>query len=172
MKKIFSLLFVSTLLFAQVTTTEKIGDALRLIIPIGAYTTTLYLDDDIGEMQFYKSFGVNMVTTYALKYAVKRERPNGENSRSFPSGHTSSAFGGASFIHLRYGWKYALLPYIGAIYTGYSRVASKQHYLSDVIAGAFIGVVSSWYFTKPYKHLKVEALNKQEFQGLQLSYSW
>ena len=172
MRKIFYILFLSNLLFAQTSTTEKIGDALRLIIPIGAYTSTLYLEDKQGQMEFYKSFGVTVATTYALKYTVKRERPNGENNRSFPSGHTSSTFGAASFIHLRYGWKYAIAPYIGAIFTGYSRVVSKQHYLSDAIAGASIGLLSSWYFTLPYNKLQVEALNQQGYRGIQVSYNW
>jgi len=172
MRTIFYILFLSNLLFAQTTTTEKIGDALRLAIPIGAYASTLYLEDKEGQMEFYKSFGVTVASTYALKYTVKRERPNGENDRSFPSGHSSSTFGAASFIHLRYGWEYAVLPYVGAIYTGYSRVASKQHYIGDVIAGATIGILSSWYFTLPYNKLQVEAFNKQGYRGIQFLYNW
>ena len=172
MRTIFYILFLSNLLFAQTSTTEKIGDALRLAIPIGAYASTLYLEDKPGQMEFYKSFGVTVAATYALKYTVKRERPNGENDRSFPSGHTSSTFGAASFIHLRYGWEYAFIPYIGAIYTGYSRVASNQHYIGDVIAGACIGVLSSWYFVSPYTTLEVEPLSKNGYTGLKLSYKW
>lgn len=48
-----------------------------------------------------------------------------------PSGHTSAAFQGDAFIHKRYGFDYAIVPYMGAIFTGYSRVhANKNTILS------------------------------------------
>jgi len=43
---------------------------------------------------------------------------------------------GLVLIHMRYGIKASIIPYIAAIFTGYSRVASNRHYTHDVIAGA------------------------------------
>ncbi len=132
-------------------TLEDIGDALLIIIPASAYGATLYLQDTQGQYAFYKSFGATLATTYTLKYSVQEERPNGENTRSFPSGHTSTTFQSATFIHMRYGLKYAALAYIGATFTAYTRVESQHHYTHDVIAGALIGSVFSWIFTDAYK---------------------
>ena len=168
---LFFLLFTS---LKAGSNTETIGDIFRIILPIGTYSTTLYLDDSKGEMEFYKSFGSTVAATYLLKYTVQRERPNGEDTHSFPSGHSSSTFSSASFIHIRYGFKYAILPYIAASYTAYSRVESQQHYLSDVVAGAVIGVVSSWYFTSSYEseNIALQPLNQEGYSGVVISYKW
>jgi len=82
---------------------------------------------------------------------VKKKRPNG-GGKSFPSGHTSSAFQGASFVHQRYGLKYALPAYLGAAYVGYSRVKSDNHHVEDVIAGAALGIVTNLYFTRRHQN--------------------
>ncbi|HHD79408.1 MAG TPA: phosphatase PAP2 family protein [Epsilonproteobacteria bacterium] len=99
-------------------------------------------------------------------------KSNSRAKDSFPSGHTSSAFSGATFIHKRYGLKYAIVPYLGAIYTGYSRVHSNRHYTRDVVAGALIGVVSSWYFTSPWKNVEISPEVGADYKGVQVKYSW
>ncbi len=131
-------------------TIETSGDILRLLMPAIAYGATFYLDDGEGRDQFYKSFAANGVATYGLKYAVNKKRPNGEDY-SFPSGHASVTFQSATFIHKRYGLKYAIPAYIGATFTGYSRVQSDNHYTIDVVTGAVLGALSSYYFTTEYK---------------------
>ncbi len=130
------------------------------------------MDDDTGQIQFYKSFGTTLTTTYLLKYTVREKRPDSSNTDSFPSGHTSSAFAGASFIHMRYGLKYAILPYMAAVYTGYSRIYANRHHSIDVYAGAAIAIVSSWYFVSPWKGVQVTPLVEKDVQGVRLSYQW
>ncbi len=165
------LLGMSSLMYAK-STTETLGDVFSIAIPASAYGTALYLNDKDGEMQFYKSYGTTMGTTYVLKYTVREKRPDSDNRDSFPSGHTSSAFAGASFIQQRYGWKYSILPYIAAIYTGYSRVDANRHHPIDVYAGAAIGILSSWYFVTPYKNIEVTPIVDSNFKGVSLSYQW
>ncbi len=165
------MLFNLTSLYAK-SNTETLGDILALTIPIGAYGTTFYMQDKKGKSQFYKSYGVTMVTALALKYTIKEERPDKSNNRSFPSGHTASAFAGAGFIHKHYGLKYAIVPYLLATYTGYSRVHSNKHYLHDVIAGATIATLSNWYFVKPYKNLIISPTANKKFQGVMVSYKF
>ncbi len=131
---------------------EQAGDIVQIIIPTTAYATTWVLDDTQGRDQFYVSFGSTFGTTHILKRTVLRRRPNKADKHSFPSGHTSASFQGAVFIHKRYGLGYAIVPYMGAIFVGYSRVYSKWHYKSDVYAGALIGGAFSWFFTTPYKY--------------------
>jgi len=165
------LLEISSFVYAK-SATESIGDVLQIAIPAGAYGTSLYLGDKDGQMQFYKSFGTTLGATYLLKYTVREKRPDSNNKDSFPSGHTSSAFAGASFIHKRYGLKYAILPYLAAVYTGYSRVHANRHHPIDVYAGAAIGILSSWYFVTSYKNLQVTPIVSSDFKGLNLNYKW
>ena len=150
---------------------EVAGDTIQILIPSIAYASTLYLDDNEGETQMYQSFFTNLGITYALKVGVNRTRPNGGNY-SFPSGHTSASFQGASFIHARYGLKYAIPAYIGAAFVGYSRVYANKHFTSDVLAGATIGSLSSFYFTTPYKGLNITPTTNKGEYGLQVRASW
>ena len=152
--------------------TETLGDILAVALPIGAYSVTLYSQDKKGQYQMYQSYGATMATTLALKYTVREKRPDSDNKDSFPSGHTASAFAGASFIHQHYGFKYTIVPYILATYTGYSRVHSNKHFTRDVVAGATIATLSSWYFVEPYKNLKISPTATSEFQGIKVSYKF
>jgi membrane-associated phospholipid phosphatase len=148
------------------------GSIMRTLIPAVAYGTTFYMHDHDGRIQFYKSFFANMGATYALKAAISKERPNGEDDDSFPSGHTSVAFQGAAFIHKRYGLKYAAAAYAGAAYVGWRRVATDNHYTVDVVAGAAIGIASSFIFTKPYKGFAVTPLADNGVYGIAITKQW
>ncbi len=151
---------------------ERAGDILQLLIPATAYGTAFFLDDRSGMTQFYKSFLTNLGVTFALKLSINKERPNHSDNNSFPSGHTSAAFQGAAFIQKRYGWKYAIPAYAGATFVGYSRVYARKHYLEDVVAGAVIGIVSSYYFTTPYKTVTVTPVAGNGFYGLTINETW
>ncbi len=168
---LFLLLFVQPG-FANERTIEHIGDGLAVLIPATAYGSTLYLDDHDGRTEFYKSIGVSSATTIGLKYTVKRERPDGSDNHSFPSAHTMLAFEGATFIHRRYGFKYAAAAYLGAAFVGYSRIEADKHYLSDVLAGAAIGSLSSWFFTDRYRHVEISAIAYRGAYGLKIAYEW
>ena len=164
-------LLFSVTLYAK-SNTQKIGDILLATIPLSTYATTLYFDEEEGQTEFYKSYGATIASTLALKYTVREKRPDTDSKDSFPSGHTSLTFSGATFIHKRYGLKYAIVPYLGAIYTGYSRVHSNRHYTRDVVAGALIGVASSWYFTSPYKNVDIQPVVNTDYKGVEISYKW
>jgi len=168
--------FLSTLFFSLClhagSFTKTSGDILAVAIPLGAYGTTLYLDDTQGQYQFYKSYGTTLATTGILKLTVTEMRPDGDGEDSFPSGHTSSAFAGASFIHLRYGFKYAIIPYLAAAYTGYTRVETDRHYTKDVLAGALIGAVSSWIFVDKYKNITLKPIIDKDFKGVNFIISY
>ncbi len=147
---------------------EQAGDALQIVVPSVAYATTLYLNDKKGQIQFYKAFTTNLLITYGLKNGVAKKRPNG-GVHSFPSGHTSAAFQGAAFIHKRYGLQYAIPAYLAASFVGYSRVESKYHFNDDVIAGAAIGIISSFYFTTSYHNIRIAPQLKNRTITLSLS---
>ena len=152
--------------------TEKIGDFFAFAIPALAYGSTFYMDDEEGREQFYWAYGTTMTTTVALKYTVKEKRPDNNDRDSFPSGHTSSVVSSAVFIHKRYGLEYALPAYLGAIYTGYSRIHVNRHHPRDVVAGAVIGAVSSWYFVDAFKKVSITPEVGSEYKGIQINYKF
>ena len=171
---IFFSIFVNVVHAQDKSKTEKAGDIIQVLIPATAYATTFVLDDNEGRNQFYKSFFTNLGITYALKYAVNKPRQENNGDYSFPSGHTSASFQGATFIHKRYGLKYSIPAYIGATFVGWSRVEgeSDKHDFTDVAAGALIGVLSSYYFTSPYKNLVVTPIADSNNVGINLTYKW
>lgn len=86
------------------------------------------------------------VIVQPMKRIVQRERPNRSDFRSFPSGHTSTAFVAAEFLHQEFGhyspW-ISVAGYATATATGYLRLYNNQHWLGDVLAGAAIGMAST-----------------------------
>ena len=135
---------------------EKSGDIVHLLLPAAAFGATLVIEDDFqGSWQLIKSGVVSRVAVEGLKYGIDKDRPDGSGDDSFPSGHTADSFASATFIQQRYGWKWAIPAYIGAIFVGYSRVESDKHFVEDVLAGAAIGIISGLYFTESYSGVTI-----------------
>lgn len=128
---------------------ETAGNVLQFVIPVAAFSMTYGFDDETGRHQFYKSFLSSTAVTYGLKTIIDKESPDRQDNHSFPSGHSTLAFSGASFIQRRYGIKFGLPAYAGAVFVGYSRIHADKHDLADVGAGALIGLAGTWLFTKP-----------------------
>jgi membrane-associated phospholipid phosphatase len=78
------------------------------------------------------------------------------NNHSFPSGHTSTVFQGASFIHRRYGFKYSIPAYAIAGFTAFSRVYADKHGGFEIHAGAIIGIGSTYLFTTLFQQEHME----------------
>jgi len=150
---------------------QTAGDILQYVLPGTAAGLTLAYRDGTGALQFGESAGLTLGATYGLKYAVNERRPNG-GSQSFPSGHSSISFSAAEFMRKRYGWEYGIPAYAAASFVAYSRVEAREHYAHDVVAGAAIGIVSSYIFTRPYKGWRVEADADAHYYGIRLSRSW
>lgn len=91
------------------------------------------------------------VLSYGMKYLVDRDRPydrwpdrihaySREDSPSFPSSHTATAFALATSLCVRYPKWYVIAPSaLWACSVGVSRMSEGVHYPSDVLAGAAIG---------------------------------
>ncbi len=82
-----------------------------------------------------------------LKKLIPRERP-GVPSRpdSFPSSRTATSFMGAEILRQATKDKMPAIGYGGyalAIGTGLLSVRNKKHWLSDVVAGAVLGIVAA-----------------------------
>ena len=165
------ILFLSPTLQADTKeNVELAGDIMVLALPATAYGMNIYKQDGEGALQFTASLATTMATTYILKYTIDAERPNGENNRSFPSGHTSASFSSATFIQMRYGWKYGVPAYAAATFVAWSRLYTDKHYTRDVIAGAALGALSSYIFTTKYKSdIQVTPIADNGIYGLQIS---
>lgn len=93
------------------------------------------------------------LTVNAFKTTASVERPDGSSFNSFPSGHTATAFMGAELLYQEYKdisiW-YGISGYIVAAGTGVFRMYNNRHWLTDVAAGAGIGILSTkaayWLF--------------------------
>jgi membrane-associated phospholipid phosphatase len=84
---------------------------------------------------------VSQTATQLVKLGAHRTRPDG-TTMSFPSGHTASAFATASVLQQELGWKAGVPAYAVAAWIGASRMESKRHYFSDILAGAAIGIMA------------------------------
>ena len=82
-----------------------------------------------------------------IKYTAKEMRPDGSTANSWPSGHTATSFVGATILHKEYGltrspW-FSIAGYGVATATGVMRVLNNRHWISDVMSGAGIGIMSA-----------------------------
>ena len=92
------------------------------------------------------SAGMMALLVNTLKYSTKEMRPDGTTANSWPSGHTATAFVGATILHKEYGltrspW-YSVAGYGVATATGVMRVLNNRHWVSDVLSGAGIGILA------------------------------
>ncbi|WP_111306960.1 phosphatase PAP2 family protein [Confluentibacter sediminis] len=105
-------------------------------------------------------------TVYGLKKITKIERPDGSSNNSFPSGHTATAFMGAEFLWQEYKdvsiW-YGITGYAVAVGTGTFRIYNDRHWLTDVVTGAGIGILSTKiaYWLHPLVKEKLFKKNEQ-----------
>ncbi|OYX86383.1 phosphatase PAP2 family protein [Flavobacterium eburneipallidum] len=106
------------------------------------------------------SYLLMSATVLSLKSITKVERPDGSANNSFPSGHTATAFAGAEFLWQEYKdvsvW-YGISGYIVAVGTGAFRIYNDKHWLTDVAAGAGIGILSTKvaYWINPWMQEKI-----------------
>ncbi len=98
-------------------------------------------------------------TVTVLKKSTHRLRPNSSGYTSFPSGHTANAFAAAEFLKQEYRdvspW-YGFAGYTVATATGILRTYNNKHWVSDVVAGAGFGILStklSYYLYPKLKRL-------------------
>lgn len=164
-------LFTTSSLSLAGDSVEQAGKVLPFALAATSLGVISLKHDGPGMLQYGKSAALTLGVTYALKHSIQEERPNGKN-RSFPSGHTSTSFVSAEFLRKRYGWKYGLPAYVAASFVGYSRVESDNHYWHDVIAGAAIGIGSSYLFSEPYHGVAVALEGSGNYGGIRLGSTW
>lgn len=95
-------------------------------------------------------------SVFAIKHLAKETRPDGSNNQSFPSGHTAQAFAAATFLSEEYKDQFPWMPYAAysvAGSVGIFRMVNNKHYISDVLFGVGLGLLSMKlsYWTHQYK---------------------
>ncbi|WP_055731858.1 hypothetical protein [Agarivorans gilvus] len=103
-------LLVSLCALSHADTWVEIGDYTQVILPLGGLGLSLAKGDTTGTLQLTKSFATSFTITQSIKWVVDKRRPNFTTNNSFPSGHTTAAFSGASFLHTRYGSAWGSQP--------------------------------------------------------------
>lgn len=103
------------------------------------------------------SYGLMKASTLLVKSATGRLRPDGSSNDSFPSGHTATSFAAAEFLKQEYKDVSPWIGYAGyavAGATGIFRLYNNRHWVSDVVAGAGFGILSTKLSYIVYPHLK------------------
>ena len=121
---------------------------------------------------FVRALVVTQTFTFALKYAVGRERPDGSSNSSFPSGHTSGMFAMATVLERHYGWNAGAPAYAIATYVAGSRLNEAKHYLSDVVFGATLGIVAGRTVTVDLARSRFAVSPSMRAGGFGVSLTW
>ena len=130
------------------------SDDLRDLATLAYFATALMVPVD-GSADRWRGLGVGVGTmlleggvTTGLKELTGRERPNGKNDRSFPSGHAGQAASRAALT--RYNLRHIDMPdwarsaanvtlFSVAGGAAWARVEAEKHYPSDVMFGYALG---------------------------------
>lgn len=123
-----------------------------------------------GRMLVSDAISIALMTgvVQGLKHTTNVTRPDGTNNQSFPSGHTATAFMTATMLSKEYGhispWV-SVGAYSVATATGLMRMANNKHWLSDVMVGAGIGILSTEFgYWIADAFMKDKGLNIRELQ--------
>jgi membrane-associated phospholipid phosphatase len=148
--------------------------ALAMVLSLGAgevRADSVQAAGDVGAVLLPAAAAAGALIAKDYRGLVDRTRPNG-GGQSFPSGHAASAFAGAAFVQMRYGWKLGLPAYAVATFVAYSRVESKNHYTSDVVAGGAIGIGANLVFTRRRKKVTVSLDAGQGHAAASVRMAW
>jgi len=123
----------------------------------------------------FSSVAASGLTVDFIKYIAGRARPKLYFSEqlfgfdffhwehawtSFPSGHSATALSVAIFLALLFPrWRF--FWFFGGVIVAFSRIFLNQHYVSDVIAGSFLGIVSTLLLYNHFFKSKLDVSEKK-----------
>jgi membrane-associated phospholipid phosphatase len=112
-------------------------------------------------MDLIQALAVSNALVQPLKFATRRERPDNSGATSFPSGHASDTFAVATALERHLGWKGAVPGYMFASYVAISRLHDNRHFLSDVVFGSTVGIISGRTVTRHGREFPVAVIMYQ-----------
>lgn len=155
MNRIIAIYIIMCMSIAGATAQQRHGDGVDDVLQYTPYATVLALKacgvesrHDLPQLAVNTaaSFVVSAGVTYTLKHTVREWRPDHSDRKSFPSGHATFAFAGATVLHHEFGhvspW-ISIGGYTVATLTAADRVRRDRHHWYDVAAGAAVGVLST-----------------------------
>lgn len=101
----------------------------------------------------------------AMKLTIHQQRPDQSDDYAFPSGHTTAAFATATSLSYSYGLKGGVPAFAMATLTGLSRISDDKHWASNVVAGAFLGIIwgRATYFEKENEEAPEKLVSRTDF---------
>ena len=153
--------------------------ALGILAPISGITSKNSLID--RSIYLSAGFLLSSAITLPLKKTMSVLRPDGSDSKSFPSGHATTAFAMAQWLREEYKACNPLLSYSGyfiATASSISRVSYHKHHLADVLMGAGIGMLSTkaiyaifpnGFSKSKNKHITLYPISSKETYGLTMA---
>lgn len=144
-------------------------DILTGVVPLTGLAVSYFKDDTEGQKEWLRNISVNQVLTSALRVSFNQtslgERPNGK-AYGFPSGHVSTVMSGATFLDMRYGWKWGIPSYLASSYVAYVRVEEDKHYWRDVIASGVLSYGVAMLTVTPENATYLAPIIGPDFIGL------
>lgn len=139
------------LLGSNTNFTTEVDDYFRYLPVVVVYSLNAF--GIKGKSNFIDRSALYLISNLLLSKSVdfltdetQRERPSKTDFRAFPSGHTALAFGAAEFMRREYKdvspW-YGYSAYAAAAATGAIKILENAHWLSDVLTGAGVGILST-----------------------------
>jgi membrane-associated phospholipid phosphatase len=158
------------------TNIESAGTGLAIALPIVAAGIAWEKGDRrLGLAQLAAETVLTVGTVYVLKNIVHEERPNGADSKSFPSDTTALAASGSSFLWGRYGWEYGLPATAVTGFVAYSRIQARDHRWYDTVASLGISAAYGYVVTTPFQrryNIQTELTPLPGGAFVRLSYNW
>ncbi|WP_316821041.1 phosphatase PAP2 family protein [Pedobacter gandavensis] len=111
------------------------------------------------------SMGIMTGVVAFAKKQSHRLRPDGSGYDSFPSGHSAASFVAAEFLKQEYQDVSPWIGYAGyavATTTGIFRLYNNKHWVSDVVAGAGVGILSAKLGYLVYPQLKKLIMGRKQ----------
>lgn len=169
---IYSIFLISTSVHA--ITLRQFGDCAQIANPIIA---SIISSQHRGINHFVAVHGQSMAIMGASKFVgsefkfTASRRPSGIGYTGMPSGHTTSSWSSAAYVR-KYGGTHQWLTvplYASALLTGYSRIQSRQHTVSQVVAAIILSETINAQYTPPTKIMTSEVVfNNKKQLGLKL----
>lgn len=99
----------------------------------------IFVDTENG-LAHSRALALTAANHITLAAIIHRQRPNGRDYLSMPSGHASSSFATATSLAYAYGWQVGVPAYLAAGFIAATRVSENIHWTSDVVAAAALGI--------------------------------